>query len=68
MGGPADCKFVVTGNTAAEIVEAGSVHVMAEHPEIMKMMAEMSEEKKQSGLPTLNLNLTQYLRRYRFLC
>ncbi len=46
MGGPSECTFEVSGNSAAEMVEAGTKHVMESHPDILAQMNAMSDEEK----------------------
>ncbi len=46
MGGPATCDFVITGNTAEEMAENGTAHVMASHPDIAEQMKNTSAEGK----------------------
>lgn len=45
MGGPATCSTVITGETAEEMIENGSKHVGAEHPELAEQMKQMSPEE-----------------------
>jgi predicted small metal-binding protein len=42
MGGPAECKLNLTGNTAEEVVMAGMKHVESEHPELAKQITAMT--------------------------
>ncbi len=46
MGGPATCDFVLTGNTAEEMVTNGTKHVMESHPDIAAQMDAMTPEAK----------------------
>lgn len=46
MGGPATCDFVLTGNTAEEMVANGTKHVMESHPDITAQMEAMTPEAK----------------------
>lgn len=46
MGGPSECNFEVSGNTAKEMVDKGTEHVMKSHPEIVAQMAAMTDEDK----------------------
>lgn len=46
MGGPATCDFVLTGNTAEEMVTNGTQHVMESHPDIAAQMDAMTPEAK----------------------
>lgn len=34
MGGPAECKEILSGETADEMVKAGWAHIEAAHPEM----------------------------------
>lgn len=44
MGGPATCDFVITGNTAEEMTQNGTKHVMESHPDVAEQMAKMTPE------------------------
>jgi hypothetical protein len=43
MGGPATCSAVITGNTSEEMVENGTKHVNAAHPDIAEQLKKMSK-------------------------
>ncbi len=45
MGGPAECNFVVTGETAEEMAKNGGEHVMQSHPDIAEQMKNMTPEQ-----------------------
>ena len=45
MGGPATCTFVITGNTAEEMVQNGMAHVIQAHPEMAKDIQAMTKEQ-----------------------
>lgn len=45
MGG-GDCREMIQGNTAEEIVDNGMRHVESAHPEMAKRIAAMSDKEK----------------------
>jgi len=45
MGGPATCQFAMTGATAEEMVQKGTQHVLAAHPDIAEQMKKMTPEQ-----------------------
>lgn len=47
MGGPAECTFTVSGNTAEEMVKNGFDHVLQTHPEMgLKIQSNTPEENE----------------------
>jgi len=44
MGGPATCDHMITGNTAQEMADNGTAHVMEAHPEMAEDMKKMTPE------------------------
>jgi predicted small metal-binding protein len=44
MGGPTTCNFVVTGNTAEEMVKNAMNHVMQAHPDMAENIKKMAPE------------------------
>jgi predicted small metal-binding protein len=49
-GGPADCDYVLTGNTFEEMMENGMQHVTEAHPEMAAAMQNMSKEDTENFL------------------
>lgn len=43
MGGPADCNFMISGNTPDEMVKKGTIHVKQAHPDMARDMEKMSK-------------------------
>ncbi len=45
VGGPAECTFEMSGNTAEELLTAGMPHVTEAHPELAAKIAAMPPEE-----------------------
>ncbi|MBI5530996.1 MAG: hypothetical protein HY918_05895 [Candidatus Doudnabacteria bacterium] len=45
MGGPADCTFSVTSDTAENMVEQGFAHIQQAHPDLAKEIMEHPAEE-----------------------
>ncbi|MFA5990854.1 MAG: hypothetical protein WC794_01240 [Candidatus Doudnabacteria bacterium] len=50
MGGPAECSFTLSGNTAEEMVKNGFDHVMQAHPEMGQKIQSNSPEENEKWM------------------